>query len=81
MSTTHTPTNPVQTPENEFRQFMRGISSDARLGRLFPGDLQRQSAEVVVLSLASRLADAVEGNRGVNPAFRTLEELDAEAAR
>lgn len=55
-------TSTIQQP-TDFRAFMRGISSDARLGPLFPGEMPAQSAEVIVLSLATRLADALEGRQ------------------
>ena len=59
----------------DFQQFMRGLASDARLGPLFRGDLAKQSAEVVILNLATRLADAFEG-RQPHPALALLDELD-----
>lgn len=60
---------------SDFQQFMRGLAADVRLGRLFPGDLATQSPEVIVLSLAGRLAEATEG-RLPHPAHELLDRME-----
>jgi len=70
---------PIASP-SPFRQFMRGLSADARLGR-YIRPIADQSPECIVLHLVRALADADEGNRP-HPAFALLDELDArEVAR
>ena len=61
---------------SDFHRFMTGLRADARLGRLFPGDVATQSPEVVILHLAGRLADAMEGKQP-HPAHELLERMGA----
>lgn len=63
-----------------FKAFMRGLMADARLARAIPATLAEQTPEVVVLTLAQALANAVDADRP-HPAHRTLEELDNPAPR
>ncbi|MCX6606164.1 MAG: hypothetical protein NTV52_21580 [Acidobacteria bacterium] len=57
----------------EFQQFMNGLRSDARLGRIV-APVADQKPEIVVLTLALALADSREG-RNPNPAFELLEAM------
>jgi len=57
-----------------FQEFMNGLKSDCRLGVLFADGLAEQSPEVIILTLALRLADSREG-RNEHPAWALLERL------
>jgi len=57
-----------------FHDFLTGLGADARLGR-YVAPLAAQSAEIVVLTLAMGLADAVEGN-APHPALALLERME-----
>lgn len=61
---------------SDFHRFMNGLRNDARLGHLFHNDLAKQEPEVIVLTLAGRLADAIEGKQP-HPAHELLERLAA----
>jgi len=57
-----------------FHDFLAGLAADARLGR-YVEPLAGQSPEVVVLTLAMGLADAVEGAT-LHPALALLERME-----
>lgn len=59
---------------NEFQQFMNGLSADARLGR-FVSPIAEQSPEVIVLHLATALADCAKGGLP-NPGHELLDTLE-----
>jgi len=61
-----------------FHDFLSGLAADARLGR-YVAPLVGQTPEVVVLSLAMGLADAVEGIT-LHPALRLLQRISEEKA-